>query len=402
MRLGIALTASTLSLGVLAAQACGSTDTNPFTSGAGGASTSAATTASSDSSGIGGGLGAGCTPPCDAAEFCGVAGTCLPDGSCADDEDCAMGLACDMATSTCIPGSECGAQEESAKVVPPNLLIVLDRSCSMTSAVNGKSKWAIAVAALNGMMVSFKDDIRFGLTLFPDKVNPACGQDKIPFSPAQGNEAAITALLTSALVKGDVNYPAGPCVTNIDTALLQAQGEPALMDPLRASYVMLVTDGAQSGNCTLGGGDMGTAQVITALLAAKVKTFVIGFGGTGIDKTALNTFADAGGAPVNNGTIHYYDAGDAAALDLALAAIAAETLSCTYALDQKVDDPDQLFVFFDNDPKAIPRDPTHTNGWDYDAATNSITFYGAACQDLKDAKVKDVDIVYGCAAPTPG
>ena len=174
------------------------------------------------------------------------------------------------------------------------------------------------------------------------------------------------------------------------------------MDPLRASYVMLVTDGAQSGNGTLGGGDMGTAQVITALLAAKVKTFVIGFGGTGIDKTALNTFADAGGAPVNNGTIHYYDAGDAAALELALTAIAAETLSCTYALDQKVDDPDQLFVFFDNDPKAIPRDPTHTNGWDYDAATNSITFYGAACQDLKDAKVKDVDIVYGCAAPTPG
>ncbi len=391
-----------LGLGMLALHACGGSANQPFPVGSGGTTSSTPSmTTSSDSTGLGGGLGAGCKAECATEEFCSVTGVCIAKGTCVDKEDCGMGLTCDTASSTCVPGSECGAQEEAAKAVPPNLLIVLDRSCSMTSLVNGKSKWLTAVEALNGMMVSHKDGIRFGLTMFPDKVTPSCSQDKIPFSPAAGNEAAISATLTNSLQKNDVNYPAGPCVTNIDTALLQAKGEPALMDPARASYVMLVTDGAQSANCTAGGGDKGSTQVIADLLAAKVKTFVIGFGGTGIDKAALNAFADAGGTPVNNGTIHYYDAADAASLDQALSAIAAETLSCTYALDKMVPDPDQLFVFFDNNPTPVSRDPTHVNGWDFDAATNSITFYGMACQNLKNATVKDLDIVYGCAAPTP-
>ena len=50
---------------------------------------------------------------------------------------------------------------------------------------------------------------------------------------------------------------------------------------------------------------------------------------------------------------------------------------------------------------SIPRDPTHMNGWDYDPATNQITFYGPACDALKAGTVTDVDIVFGCDEPTP-
>jgi hypothetical protein len=399
--------AAFLVLGTLAAQACSSAETNPFPVGPTGAGAGGTTTPSGiqASTGIGGGLATDCTPACVAGQFCSVTGKCLANGTCADKEDCAMGLVCDAGTATCIPGSECGAQEETGKVVAPNLLIVLDRSCSMTKAVGGKPKWTIAVEALNAMMVTFKDQIRFGLTLFPDKVTPECGQSSIPFPPAAGNEPAMTKLLTDSLQKGNTLYPAGPCVTNIDTAMIQAQGEPALLDASRENFVMLVTDGEQSSTCMAGGGNKGTTDAIAALLGAKVKTFVVGFDVSGVSAkgfAALNTFADAGGAAINNGTAHFYDAADAASLDQALKAIAAATLGCTYKLDQAVADPNQLYVFFDNDPKGVPQDKTHMNGWDYEPATNSITFYGMACQDLKDAKVKDVDIVYGCGVPTPG
>jgi hypothetical protein len=40
-------------------------------------------------------------------------------------------------------------------------------------------------------------------------------------------------------------------------------------------------------------------------------------------------------------------------------------------------------------------------GWDYDPATNQVTFYGDECQQLKDGTVTDVDVVFGCNEPTP-
>ncbi len=59
-------------------------------------------------------------------------------------------------------------------------------------------------------------------------------------------------------------------------------------------------------------------------------------------------------------------------------------------------------MFFDNDPAGVMRDPTHAGGWDYAAAKNQVTFYGAACDALKGGKVTDLDIVFGCDQPTPG
>ena len=37
-----------------------------------------------------------------------------------------------------------------------------------------------------------------------------------------------------------------------------------------------------------------------------------------------------------------------------------------------------------------------TDGWDFDAGSNTITFYGAACESLQDGEVNDLQIVYGC------
>ena len=71
------------------------------------------------------------------------------------------------------------AEESTAESVPPNLLVVLDRSCSMTAMVGGQTKWQIAVAALSTMTTAYGGKIRFGLTLFPDLDAPDCQQSTI-------------------------------------------------------------------------------------------------------------------------------------------------------------------------------------------------------------------------------
>jgi hypothetical protein len=182
----------------------------------------------------------------------------------------------------------------------------------------------------------------------------------------------------------------------------QATTETAFNDTTRQSYALLLTDGKQSSGCMAAGGDMGTTQIITDLYQNRnVPTFVLGFGVGGIDPVQMNLFADAGGVPSGDPVNHFYAAEDQMSLDAALNAIASKTLGCSFTLNSVPPDPTKIFVFFDNNTTPVPQDPTHMNGWDYDAATNQVTFYGAACDSLKTGAILDVDIVFGCSQPTP-
>jgi hypothetical protein len=376
------------------AGACSSDETS--TTGAGASGVGAA----GGAGGAGGG-DIGCNPECTPPQFCSVVGECIDEGTCKGEGDCGEGLECDEDAGVCVPGGGCGQFEANVDPIPPNLLVVLDRSCSMTENVGGQTKWEIAVAALNQMTTTFVDQIYFGLTLFPDIVSPNCQQDAIPIPPAAGNEPAIQLLLTNALMQADPYFPDGPCVTNIDTAVQQAAAEPALMDPARDSYVLLITDGKQAG-CNAGGGDMGTEQTLSTLFMMGVPTFVVGFG-SGVDPAQMDLFAQAGGVPNTDpmSMTDYYDAQDAMSLQQAIDTIAKLTLGCTFVLDSTPPDENQIYIFFDNSPTPVPRDTTHTDGWDYDPATNTITFYGPACDQLKNGEISDVDVVFGCPAPTP-
>ena len=396
--------------GAIVAIACGSdgdSSATPPASGTGGSAAAAGTGGAGGSTagtggtaGSGGGINIGCDPACTSPQFCSVTDVCIDQGTCAAPGDCGTGLTCDETTLTCTPGGECGGQEATAEVVPPNLLIVLDRSCSMTSKVNGVSKWEIAVGAINTMTTSFMGKIRFGLTLFPDRGDGKnCQQTDFPVPVGADNEQAIQDLLTASLAASDPNYPDGPCVTNIDTAMEQAATEPALQDADRDSYVVLITDGKQAG-CNAAGGDTGTTQIIQDLNTNEgVPTFVIGFG-NGVDPAQMDIFAEAGGVPSADPTASYYKAEDQASLDTALSDIASKTLGCVYDLAETPEDQSKIYVFFDNTTE-VPRDTNHQEGWDFDPATNQVTFYGQACEDLKAGDIDDVDIVFGCKEPTP-
>jgi hypothetical protein len=272
-------------------------------------------------------------------------------------------------------------------------MFVLDRSCSMRARVAGVRKWQAAVDAITAITRDFGDRLRFGLVLFPDRVGGQCRQDETAIPLGDGNGPRVSDLLRAALDDADPNWPDGPCVTNIDTGVARAALDPALDDPARPHYLMLVTDGRQSA-CNAEGGDAGTERILRTLHEGRgVATYVVGFGAE-VSPADLARFAVAGGVP-RDGEPRYHQADDAPALLAALRDIAGRLASCEYRLDAVPPDPQALAVFFD-DRERVLRDPGHEDGWDYDPENNSVTFFGSACTRLREDDVADVDVVFGC------
>ena len=179
-------------------------------------------------------------------------------------------------------------------------------------------------------------------------------------------------------------------MTNIDTALEQAATDPGLADKTRRDF-MLMTDGEQAG-CSLGGGAAGAIQAVHDLyVEAGVPTFAIGFGSSA-NPVFLGAIAEEGGtAPAGRWArrIEYYLATDQAALLAAFQDIAQKAIGCVFKLDTAPPDPQKLYVFV-NGSVQVSRDATHATGWDYDNTTNTVTFYGSTCDDLKQGKVSMV------------
>ena len=330
--------------------------------------------------------------PCDAEADCGAGGTCGESGTCEPNETggpCVDSMACPVGQE-CLDGF-CGCEGVlfTADRVPPNILISLDRSSSMvTNDVPGtsptKNRWTVAKEAIGSLLAAHGDDIRFGLKLWPGSnlacsTGGSCSPGTVRVDPAEGTAAAINGDLAGA---GTCNY--GTPITGSLTSLL---GDSRLLDSARPNYVILVTDGQQQ-SCT---GDPVDAVADLRAQDPSVQVFVVGFSGD-VDATQLTNMAIAAGTD-RPGTPKYYQADNADQLNEAFDEIAGSVLSCTYVLDGAPPD-DDLYVYFDGDP--VDRDQTGTDGWNFDPGSNTITFYGAACESLQAGEVNDLQIVYGC------
>ncbi len=191
----------------------------------------------------------------------------------------------------------------------------------MDRVVDGdtRTKWEIAVAALDTLTTDYQGRLRFGLAMFPDEDGERCDQDgPIYVQVGDDNEGPVMDAVTAT-------QPDGPCVTNIDTAIGQVSADPAFpatADPTRRSFVLLITDGKQSGSCGGIDRDVDTEALIAELAGQGYPTYVVGFG-SGVRPASLEMFALAGGVPRAGGVV-YYQADTAAELDAAIAAIAGD------------------------------------------------------------------------------
>ncbi len=266
-----------------------------------------------------------------------------------------------------------------------NLHIVLDRSCSMTqNSIMGKTRWAIAVDAIRNLTTKHAGKLRFGLGMFPDKgvMTPQCVQTTPHLSPAPNNEQAVMTQLAS-------NTPGAPCVTNIDEGIKQAGADPALYSTERRSFVVLITDGAQSGNCSGGRttADPLTVKYLTELYSKKVPTYVVGFdvGTNATAQASLNSFATAGGLPNPTGTLKFYAANDQAELEAALDKLAGIASTGDVSFCKGVPCPDNRCLTataqcVDGFCVEPPPDPNGGGSGNPDGTGGGLATTGCSCQ----------------------
>jgi hypothetical protein len=298
------------------------------------------------------------------------------------------------------PDMICGSQMSQIGVVnlgdPPDLLVVLDRSGSMTSPPTTfppvfNSKWNIMRDGLNTVITAKQMAIKFGLLEFPSDDN--CAADATPEVPIGLNAATLFANYFAARSPNG-NTPAHVALGSALTYYGSIPVNPA------GRYVLFATDGLP--NC--GNGDPSTdssaetVAAVTALKSSGIKTYVLGFGTFGLPTGVLNDAAVAGGVP-KAGTNKFYEANNSAELDAALAAIAGGVIvpSCTFQLQSAPPDPNNVTITING--QVIPRSTAHTDGWDYYPNMMTITFFGSACSTIKTGAMTKVDFEYGCPGP---
>jgi hypothetical protein len=279
----------------------------------------------------------------------------------------------------------CGAMEFALQRIAPNVMLVADRSGSMNQAIAANSattKWTDLKNAVSALVTSYDQYMRLGAAIFNSDGD--CKADNIDVPLAATAGATVMSKLGAAGPAGNT-----PTALALDTVI--AKG--LLTDKTRANYIVLATDGAP--NC----GDVDVKKRIDTLYSAipSVKTFVIGIGDVNnTNPTLLNQWADAGHT-ARAGATHYYQTTSPQDLKAAFDAIVGGIVSCDFKMMQNAPDPSLINVT--ENGQAVS--PSPTNGYTYDASTNTVTLHGSACDLLKNNAATKVGVLYGCPGPPP-
>ena len=290
--------------------------------------------------------------------------------------------------------------------VSSDVLIVLDRSGSMMGMLRRVE------TAINTIVGASDDKIWFGLMPFPNSVPP--------------NECRLVSIATECLAPTTPHVPLGPnrapdiegvlaglgiCGSTPTTqTLANAHAYLNATATGHTKYVLLATDGVPNCNSSLDPAtcecldtesgcegrpeacldDEACYDALDALLADGIKTYVIGMGTwMGTDAVIMENMA------IHGGTEHFYPA---EAPDELLAAfeeiMGTVVLSCRFDLNpSEFVDPTKVNFYIDGE--VVPRDTSHTNGWDY-VDEDTIEFYGPWCDRILSGDISGVTATYGC------
>jgi hypothetical protein len=321
------------------------------------------------------------------------------------------GLATEAGGSTVAPppagDANCGVSVNNLSQQPADLLIVLDRSTSMTwdmsrdnrecapSDATCQQRWSTLTRTLDQVVTKSSAKVHWGLKLFAT-----------PSSTGTIDEQS-----SSCAVSPGIDVAIGPDNTSFIRSIIQAtqplgytptlpavkyatQHLAALADSHR-HYILLATDGEP--NCD-GASETTSAATqvnhvvdeIELAVEAGIKVYVVGLGPS-TNLRNLDKFAVAGG------TVHYYPATSADELSSALVTIVGQIASCEYELADAPPDPNNLGVYLDK--QIVPRDAS--NGWTLGPTKRSVLFAGTYCEGIKAERYTQVQVYFGCPDSQP-
>lgn len=335
----------------------------------------------------------------------------------------------------------CGAST-FANQVPGSILIVLDKSGSMSGGDGQPDKWGPTVTAINAMMALSSPDLGMGLLPFPEgkfddsglvscALNPSSPQCAAIFADGGCQDIAMTPVVpvgplsqTQAQIAGwlDANGPGGNTPTL--WALKRAYAYMSTVDVPGERFVLLITDGIPTTYTPAMGipgfmfpesnieckdlADIEAEALAAAAGAPKLKTFVIGSPGSEGAADFLSQVAINGETPKSPGCSAaagdcHYQIGKAnfqQELEMALADISGKLSECVFEIpDGENADPDYVNVELQTEGMKTPlyKDVAHADGWDYTDDTHTkVELFGPACEQFKAEKGAQVSIILGC------
>lgn len=309
------------------------------------------------------------------------------------------------------PGAagDCGTTTVKTSRAPSDMLIVLDRSLSMTYSTEddctcGNTRGGIgqpcansatctdrwtAVKTAVAATVAADSSIAWGLEFFASPTasggSASCSVANAPQVPIGANNGNTIQSQIAAASPG--SYTPTAAAIDVATSYLKTVNDG------NSKAILLATDGEP--NCPRGGNSSdddlpGAVKSVTAAATAGFPVYVVGIGPQS-SIANLNQLASAGG------TGNYYPATSPQQLTDALSQIAKIVASCTFTSAQPPQDPSLVYVYVD---KNLVQQST-SDGWSFGASNSTIELHGSYCDDFLSGKTSRVDIVFGCPGVPP-
>lgn len=304
--------------------------------------------------------------------------------------------------------ANCGVTNHMGNRLPPDLLLVFDKSGSMQEdpmtgnncnpVLTCNSKWHLATDAVNMAVAASEATIRWGLKFFSNPGgNNNCAVNAGASVPIGLNSAG--AIMTALAA----NAPGGSTPTT--AAITNGGNYLATLTTPNPRFLVLVTDGQPTcgaGNGNNGADDANAIMAVSTQAARGYGTFVIGVnnlvGANANVAAATLTQMSINGMHPRAGTPNYYVVTDTAGLVTALEAIGTQVSSCTFTLDTVPPVPTNVKV--QGDGATIP--PNDINGWVYEPGMRSVTLKGTYCDNVLNGTIQNVVVLFGCGSiPIP-
>jgi hypothetical protein len=334
---------------------------------------------------------------------------------------------------------QCGGSSVEAKLNTIQLLLVIDKSGSMTDRPEGfdTDKWSAMKEALETVLGDVNDRVHVGLALYPYSFG-----EPIPEVGCTDNCCEVPTGALSVLVHVAPSVESGPAILAELEATSPGGGTPTAKALAGAyeyfttgagaslegdRYVLLATDGGPNcnaelecdadactpnldgqcpeGNCCEDAGlycvdESGVSESIQALAEAGIPTFVVGIPGTDDYADYLDAFAVAGGVPNTDGSRDYFavsaSAGVRGLVDVFTDITTDLVTSCEIPLETSPQVLDEVNVAIDCE--VVKKEGEDGAGWDYDTTPNPgyVVLKGKTCEDLQASGASRIDVVFGC------